>query len=51
MKRLFDSGRPHFAAWVWLYDIDRDPDPLHALNLGLVGAAAVGTPCEVVGCR
>jgi hypothetical protein len=22
MKRLFDSGRPHFAAWVWLYGID-----------------------------
>ena len=23
MKRLFDPARPHFAAWVWLYDIDR----------------------------
>ena len=23
MKRLFDPTMPHFAAWVWLYDIDR----------------------------
>src|SRR6266849_3651917 len=23
MKRLFDPAQPHFAAWVWLYDIDR----------------------------
>ena len=23
MKRLFDPTKPHFAAWVWLYDIDR----------------------------
>ena len=23
MKRLFDPARPHFAAWIWLYDIDR----------------------------
>src|SRR6266403_2612882 len=23
MERLFDPTRPHFAAWVWLYDIDR----------------------------
>ena len=23
MGRLFDPGQPHFAAWVWLYDIDR----------------------------
>src|SRR6266849_1425217 len=22
MKRLFDPAMPHFAAWVWLYDID-----------------------------
>jgi ankyrin repeat protein len=22
-KTLFDSDKPHFAAWVWLYDIDR----------------------------
>src|ERR1700747_157624 len=22
MKRLFDGTRPHFAAWVWIYDID-----------------------------
>ena len=23
MERLFDPAEPHFAAWVWLYDIDR----------------------------
>ena len=23
MKHLFDPAKPHFAAWVWLYDIDR----------------------------
>ena len=23
MKHLFDLAKPHFAAWVWLYDIDR----------------------------
>jgi ankyrin repeat protein len=23
MKRLFNPAMPHFAAWVWLYDIDR----------------------------
>jgi Ankyrin repeats (3 copies) len=23
MGRLFDPARPHFAAWVWLYDVDR----------------------------
>src|SRR6266481_5298078 len=23
MERLFDSAKPHFAAWIWLYDIDR----------------------------
>jgi hypothetical protein len=23
MKRLFDTAKPQFAAWVWLYDIDR----------------------------
>ena len=23
MKCLFDPAKPHFAAWVWLYDIDR----------------------------
>jgi ankyrin repeat protein len=22
MKRLFDPTKPHFSAWVWLYDID-----------------------------
>ena len=24
MERLFDPAKPHFAAWVWLYDIDRN---------------------------
>ena len=24
MERLFDPGRPHLAAWVWLHDVDRD---------------------------
>src|SRR6266404_3007385 len=23
MERLFNSAKPHFAAWIWLYDIDR----------------------------
>ena len=23
MRRLFDPTRPHFVAWVWLYDVDR----------------------------
>jgi hypothetical protein len=23
MERLFDKARPHFSAWVWLYDVDR----------------------------
>ena len=23
MERLFDPEKPHFSAWVWLYDIDR----------------------------
>jgi ankyrin repeat protein len=23
MERLFDSDSPHFARWVWIYDIDR----------------------------
>ena len=23
MKHLFDPAKPHFAAWLWLYDIDR----------------------------
>ena len=24
MKLLFDRSRPHFAAWVWIYDMDRE---------------------------
>ncbi len=23
MQNLFDKNRPHFVAWIWLYDIDR----------------------------
>ncbi|KAN0133358.1 hypothetical protein V8E53_008798 [Lactarius tabidus] len=23
MERLFDPGEPHFATWLWLYDVDR----------------------------
>ena len=23
MQRLFDAGRPHFAAWLWIYNPDR----------------------------
>jgi len=23
MERLFDPAKPHFAAWVWLHDVDR----------------------------
>jgi ankyrin repeat protein len=23
LDRLFDKGKPHFAAWIWVYDIDR----------------------------
>jgi hypothetical protein len=22
MKRLFDAAKPHFAAWVWLHNVD-----------------------------
>ena len=24
MEALFDPAKPHFAAWVWLHDVDRD---------------------------
>jgi len=24
MERLFDKDKPHFAAWIWVYDIDND---------------------------
>src|SRR6266851_7917102 len=33
MDCLFDKNKPHFAAWLWLYDVDhsrrRDDDPPH----------------------
>jgi hypothetical protein len=27
MERLFDPEKPHFATWVWLYDVYRDSAP------------------------
>jgi ankyrin repeat protein len=27
MEALFDPSGPHFAAWVWVYDIDETPGP------------------------
>jgi hypothetical protein len=33
MERLFDPTMPHFAAWVWLYDIDHDwVDPMSEVH-------------------
>jgi hypothetical protein len=33
MERLFDPIKPHFAAWVWLYDIDRHwVDPMSGVR-------------------
>ena len=33
MERLFDPIKPHFAAWVWLYDIDRHwVDPMSGVH-------------------
>ena len=31
MERLFDGAKPHFAAWVWLYDIDCHWIPLMSM--------------------
>jgi hypothetical protein len=31
MKTLFDSDRPHFAVWLRIYDIDRQPTPRRVL--------------------
>jgi hypothetical protein len=28
MERLFDPVKPHFVAWVWLYDIDHLMEPM-----------------------
>ena len=33
MERLFDPARPHFAAWVWLYDVDHHLDRAHVQDL------------------
>jgi hypothetical protein len=30
MERLFDPDQPHFATWVWLYDMDRPWEWTHA---------------------
>jgi hypothetical protein len=33
MERLFDRTKPHFAAWVWLYDVDRYwVDPMSSIH-------------------
>ena len=33
MGRLFDPARPHFGAWVWLYDIDHHwTDPMSTIH-------------------
>src|SRR5258708_7020360 len=33
MERLFDPAKSHFAAWVWLYDIDRHwTKPMHTVQ-------------------
>ena len=33
MERLFDPAKPHFAAWVWLHDIDHDwIEPMSSIN-------------------
>jgi hypothetical protein len=32
MERLFDPTKPHFAAWVWLYDIDKPVDPMSSIH-------------------
>jgi ankyrin repeat protein len=40
MARLFDAAKPHFATWVWMYDID---DPFREMMF-----AARPTPPEAV---
>jgi len=32
VKSLFDPEKSHFAAWVWLYDIDRDRDWMEPMS-------------------
>jgi hypothetical protein len=33
MERLFDRTKPHFAAWVWLYDVDHPwVDPMSKIH-------------------
>ena len=33
MEYLFDSGQPHFSAWIELYDVDTGPQPLSTFHL------------------
>jgi len=32
MECLFDADKPHFAAWLWVYDEERDPNPSTTIN-------------------
>jgi len=32
MEYFFDADKPHFAAWLWLYDIDRHWPPFFSLS-------------------
>jgi len=32
MECLFDADKPHFAAWLWLYNEDRPHDPSTTMN-------------------
>ena len=33
MERLFDPTKPHFAAWIWVYDVDRYwTEPMSAIH-------------------
>ena len=40
MEYLFDSNRPHFAAWLWLYNID-DPSPIPTATVHPASSYAV----------
>ena len=32
MECLFDAGRPHFAAWLWIYNEDRGGNPMSTMS-------------------
>jgi len=43
MERLFDPTKSHFAAWVWLYDIDRHwVEPMCDVEVSLRGWVTQG---------